>query len=301
MNIILPTPPTSTPSRICSLLPSATEIIAQLGLAHRLVGVSAECRWPAEVIGKPVVSSARIDPAALSSLEIDELVRDSIGDGGSLYAVDSALVDRVAPDLIVTQDLCAVCAVSSENLSTACPLDTEILSLDPRTLGDVSDSVLTLARRLDVEDRGLEIVKEMWSKIRAVERAVADTERPLVFLAEWIDPPYCGGHWIPEMIELAGGTCLLGTAGEPSYRVSWQDVLEKNPDLIVIAPCGFHTEEAAARAAELQLPCRAVAVDADSFYSRPAPRLADGVCQLGHLMHPDTVPDVGWPTIELKQ
>jgi iron complex transport system substrate-binding protein len=283
------------------LLPSATEIIAQLGLAHRLVGVSAECRWPAEVIGKPVVSSAQIDPAALSSLEIDELVRDSIGDGGSLYTVDSALVDRLAPDLIVTQDLCAVCAVSSEDLSTACPLDTEILSLDPRTLGDVSDSVLTLARCLDVENRGLEIVKEMWSKIRAVERAVADTERPLVFLAEWIDPPYCGGHWIPEMIELAGGTCLLGTAGEPSYRVSWQDALEKNPDLIVIAPCGFHTEEAAARAAELKLPCRAVAVDADSFYSRPAPRLADGVCQLGHLMHPDAVPDVGWPMIELKQ
>jgi iron complex transport system substrate-binding protein len=300
MDVIQPDPSTSVPSRICSLLPSATEIVAQLGLADRLVGVSAECRWPAEVVGKPVVSSARIDPAALSSIEIDELVRDSIGEGGSLYAVDSELVDRLSPDLIVTQDLCAVCAVSSEDISTACPLDTEILSLDPRTLGGVSDSVLALARRLDVEDRGLEIVEEMWGKIRAVERAVAGAGRPLVFFAEWIEPPYCGGHWIPEMIELAGGTCLLGSAGEPSYRVNWRDVLEREPDLIVVAPCGFHAEEAAARAAGLQLPCRTVAVDADSFYSRPAPRLADGVCQLGRLMHPDAIPDAGWPAIELR-
>ncbi|MGA9874291.1 MAG: ABC transporter substrate-binding protein [Solirubrobacteraceae bacterium] len=290
----------SVPSRICSLLPSATEIIAQLGLKDRLVGVSAECRWPAEVIGKPVVSSARIDPATLSSVEIDELVRDSVGAGGSLYAVDAELVDRLAPDLIVTQDLCAVCAVSSEDLSTACPLDTEILSLDPRTLGDVSDSVLALARRLDVEDRGFEVVEEMWGKIAAAERAVADAGRPRVFFAEWIEPPYCGGHWIPEMIERAGGTCVMGCAGEPSHRVSWREVLERDPDLVVISPCGFHAEEAATRAAELQLPCRVVAVDADSLYSRPAPRLADGLCQLAHLMHPETVPDEGWPAIELK-
>jgi iron complex transport system substrate-binding protein len=241
-----------------------------------------------------------MDPAALSNVEIDELVRDSVGAGGSLYAVDSELVDRLAPDLIVTQDLCAVCAVSSEDLSTACPLDTEILSLDPRTLQGVSDSVLALARRLDVEDRGLEIVEEMWGKIRAVERAVAGARRPLVFFAEWIEPPYCGGHWIPEMIERAGGTCLFGSVGEPSYRVSWRDVLELEPELVVIAPCGFHVEEAAARAGALRLPRRAVAVDADSLYSRPAPRLADGVCQLGHLLHPDAVPDAGWPAIELK-
>jgi iron complex transport system substrate-binding protein len=300
VSVIQPVSAAKAPSRICSLLPSATEIVAQLGLGDKLVGVSAECRWPVEVVGKPIVTSARIDPAALSNVEIDEFVRDSIGEGGSLYTVDAELIDRLAPDLIVTQDLCAVCAVSSEDLSTACPLDTEILSLDPRTLRGVSDSVLTLARRLGAEDRGLEIVEEMWGKIRAVERAVTGAERPLVFFAEWIEPPYCGGHWIPEMIELAGGTCLLGDAGEPSYRVSWRDALEREPNLIVIAPCGFHTEEAAARAADLQLPCRVVAVDADSFYSRPAPRLADGVCQLGHLMHPDAVPDRGWPAIELK-
>lgn len=289
----------SAPARICSLLPSATEIIAQLGLADRLVGVSAECRWPPEVIGKPVVSSARIEPDELSSVEIDELVRASVGEGGSLYAVNAELVERLAPDLIVTQDLCAVCAVSSEDLSTACPLDTEVVSLDPRTLEDVAASVLILARRLGVEDRGHAIVEEMWKQVRTVELAVAGATRPRMFLAEWIDPPYCGGHWIPEMIERAGGISALGRIGEPSQRVSWEDVLAQRPELVVLAPCGFHAEEAAARAAELRLPCRAVAVDADSFYSRPAPRLAEGVRQLGHLLHPGLVPNPGLPAIEL--
>jgi iron complex transport system substrate-binding protein len=160
--------------------------------------------------------------------------------------------------------------------------------------------VLRHARRLGVERRGDGVVGEMWEKIGTVERAVAGARRPRVFLAEWIDPPYRGGHWIPEMIELAGGTCLLGGAGEPSRRVSWREVLVEEPELIVIAPCGFHAQEAAARAVDLELPCRMVAVDADSFYSRPAPRLADGVRQLGHLLHPDLIPDPCLPAIELK-
>jgi iron complex transport system substrate-binding protein len=287
------------PRRICSLLPSATEIIADLGLADRLVGVSAECRWPELVIGKPVVSSAKVDTAALANAQIDELVREFTNDGGSLYAVDAELIDRLRPDLIVTQDLCAVCAVSSGDLSTACPLDAEILSLDPRTLKDVAGTVLTLARRLGVEDRGEAITGEMREKIEAVQLAVAGKERPRVFLAEWIDPPYCGGHWIPEMIELAGGTSVIGEASEPSRRVSWEEVLEQRPDLVVVAPCGFDAEQAATRAADLRLPCRTVAVDGDSSYSRPGPRLADGVRQLGHLLHPGVVADPGLPVIEL--
>lgn len=287
------------PQRICSLLPSATEIIADLGLADGLVGVSAECRWPEQVIGKPVVSSAKVDTATLTNVQIDDLVRDSTKNGGSLYAVDAELIDRLRPDLIVTQDLCAVCAVSSGDLATACPVNAEILSLDPRTLDDVAGTVLTLARRLGVEDRGRAIAEEMREKIAAVERAVAGRERPRVFLAEWIDPPYCGGHWIPQMIELAGGTSVIGEASEPSRRVSWEDVLEQRPDLVVIAPCGFDADQAAERAADLRLSCRTVAVDADSSYSRPGPRLADGVRQLGHLLHPDVVADPGLPVIEL--
>lgn len=264
-----------------------------------LVGVSDECRWPPTLIGKPVVSSARIDPVALSSAEIDERVRESTADGRSLYTVDADLIERLAPDLIVTQDLCAVCAVSSDDLSTACPLDTEIVSLDPRSLGDVAETVRTLARRLGVEERGEAIVGEMWEKVRAVEQAVAGRDRPRVFLAEWIDPPYCPGHWIPEMVERAGGIPVLGRIHEPSCAVSWEQVLAEAPGLVVIAPCGFDAQRAAERAASLDLPCRAVAVDADSYYARPAPRLADGVRQLGHLLHPDAVPDPGLPAIEL--
>jgi iron complex transport system substrate-binding protein len=287
--------------RVCSLLPSATEIIAELGLAENLVGVSAECRWPAQAIGKPIVSAARVDTAALKNEEIDRLVREMTAGEGSLYAVDAALIDRLAPDLIVTQDLCAVCAVSSADLSSACPVDAEVLSLDPRTFGEVAESVIVLARRLGVEDRGVEIAGEMWKKAREVERAVAGLARPKVFLAEWIDPPYCGGHWIPEMIEMAGGTPTIGRAGEPAFALSWSEAAATDPDLVVIAPCGFDAQEAAERASKtaVDLPCRVVAVDADSYYSRPAPRLADGVRQLGHLLHPQSVPDPGLPSVKL--
>lgn len=263
------------------------------------MGVSDECRWPQTLIGKPVVSSARIDPATLSSAEIDERVRESTADGRSLYAVDADLIDSLQPELIVTQDLCAVCAVSSGDLATACPLESEIVSLDPRNLGEVADTVRTLARVLDAQERGEAIVAEMWEKIGSVEQAVAGFERPRVFLAEWIDPPYCPGHWIPEMIERAGGVSVLGRLGEPSCAVSWEQVLAQAPDLVVVAPCGFGAQEAAERASGIDLPCRAVAVDADSYYARPAPRLADGVRQLGHLLHPDAVPDPGLPAIEL--
>jgi iron complex transport system substrate-binding protein len=289
----------SSSLRICSLLPSATEIIAELGLLENLVGVSAECRWPAEVIGKPIVSAARVNTAALDSEEIDRLVREMTVDGGSLYAVDAELIDRLAPDLIVTQDLCAVCAVSSADLSSACPVDAEVLSLDPRTFGEVAESVIALARRLGAEGRGVEIGGEMWKKAHGVERAVAGAARPRMFVAEWIDPPYCGGHWIPEMIEMAGGTPVLGRAGEPAYAISWSEAIAAGPDLVVVAPCGFDAEQAAERMLQsgLQLPCRTVVVDADSYYSRPAPRLADGVRQLGHLLHPDRLADPELPAI----
>ena len=280
-------------------MPSATEMIADLGLIDSLVGVSEECRWPPEVAGKPVVTAARLDPAALTSLEIDEAVRESVRDGRSLYSVDADLIAALAPDLIVTQDLCAVCAVSSGELATACPVGVEVLSLDPRTLRGVSDSVAILAARLGVPRRGKEIVADMWRAIEAAAASVRGLPRRRVFFAEWIDPPFCAGHWLPEMIELAGGSDVLGRAGEPSYPTTWDDVIACKPELVVIAPCGFGAEDAADRAADLQLPCPAVAVDGDSYYSRPAPRLADGVRQLAHLFHPGSAPDPGLPAIPL--
>src|ERR671935_2153539 len=208
----------SVPMRICSFLPSATEIIAELGFVDSLVGVSEECRWPPEVVGKPVVTAARIDPSRMSSLEIDEAVRASVRDGRSLYAVDAELIATLAPDLIVTQDLCAVCAVSSGELASACPVGVEVVALDPRTLDEVADSVLTLARRLGVAERGREVATRMLDEVEQAAASVRGSKRLRVFFAEWIDPPSCAGHWLPEMIELAGGDDVLGRPAGRSGR-----------------------------------------------------------------------------------
>jgi iron complex transport system substrate-binding protein len=285
--------------RICSLLPSATEMIAQLGLIDSLVGVSDECRWPSEVVGKPVVTAARIDPSTLSNLEIDQAVRDSLNAGASLYIVDAELLAALEPDLIVTQDLCAVCAVSSGQLVNACPAGTATLSLDPRTLAEVAESVRILARAVDRIDRGEQIVDKMWATIEAATDSVRGLAPRRVFFAEWIEPPFSAGHWLPEMIELAGGLDVLGTAGLPSRPTTWTAVAAAAPELIVVAPCGFDAEAAAARTEGIPFPCPAVAVDADSYYSRPAPRLAEGVAQLAHLLHPGSASDPGLPAIPL--
>ncbi|HEX4735705.1 MAG TPA: ABC transporter substrate-binding protein [Thermoleophilaceae bacterium] len=286
--------------RICSLLPSATEIVAELGLIDSLVGVSEECAWPPEVRSKPRVTAAKIESHSLSSAEIDRAVRDSIGDGQSLYTVDAELIDELRPDILITQDLCTVCAVSSGDLASACPVGAEIISLDPGTISEVADTVTLLGERFGAGEPAAAIVGEMWRKVDGVRAAVEGLPRPRVFVAEWTDPPFCAGHWVPEMVDAAGGVEVMGEPGKPSYSTTWDEALAGDPELVVIAPCGFLADEAAARAAGLNLPCRAVAVDADSYFSRPAPRLADGVLQLGHLLHPDAVPDPGLAAIELQ-
>ena len=286
--------------RICSLLPSASEIVAELGHADSLVGVSDECRWPAGIVGKPVVTAARIDTSALTSREIDSAVRASLEEGGSLYAVDAALMEELRPDLIVTQDLCAVCAVSSGDLATAFPLDVEVLSLDPRTLGGVAETFRVLARRLGTPDRGRALADEFDAKIGSVADAVHGLVRRRIFFAEWLEPPFCAGHWIPEMIALAGGADVLGRPGEPSHTTDWDAAFEHQPELVILAPCGFGAEEAVRRSEALSFPCPAIAVDGDGYYSCPGPRLADGVRQLGHILHPGAVEDPGLPAIELE-
>ena len=276
-------------TRVCSLLPSATEIVADLGLIDSLVAVSEECKWPAEVQSKPRVTAARIDSANLSSAEIDRIVRDSIGDGRPLYTVDADLIDELRPDILITQDLCTVCAVSSGDLATACPVGAEIISLDPGTLGEVAATVTLLGERLGAVERGRAIVEEMEEKIEAVRSAVSGRTRRRIFVAEWLDPPFTAGHWVPEMVEAAGGIDVLGVAGQPSTTTSWEQVLAADPELIVAAPCGFDEAEAGERAAHLDLPVPVIPVDADSFFSRPGPRLADGVELLAQILHPATL------------
>jgi iron complex transport system substrate-binding protein len=281
--------------RICSLLPSASEIIAALGHADSLVGVSDECRWPPELVGKPVVTSARIDAAALSSSEIDAAVRASLLDSGSLYAVDADLVEQLQPDLIVTQDLCTVCAVTGDDLTTALPLEVETLSLDPRTLSEVAETFRVLAVKLGTPERGDQLAHAFESAIREVAEATEGLEPRRVFFAEWLDPPFCAGHWIPEMIELAGGVDELGRPGRPSRTTSWEEALAQEPELVILAPCGFGAEEALRRSTGLSFRCPAVAVDGDGYYACPGPRLAMGVRQLGHLFHPQAVEDPRLP------
>jgi iron complex transport system substrate-binding protein len=285
--------------RICSLLPSATEIVAELGLVESLVGISEECDWPPEVLGLPVVTASRVDTTRLTSLEIDEAVREAVGDGRDLYTIDHDFLEALQPDLILTQNLCAVCAVSADNMNELCATDAEVVALDAHTLDEIEERILLLADLLGVPARGRTVVAEMEAKIAAVRARVADAPTRSVFVAEWLEPPYAAGHWIPEMVKIAGGRDVLGQAGAPSYPTSWEAVRNERPELVVVAPCGFDHERAAREATLPPLACRAVAVDSNAYYARPAPRLADGIAQLAFLIHPDLVGDPGLPYVEL--
>jgi iron complex transport system substrate-binding protein len=208
--------------RIVSFLPSATDVIAELGLLDSLVGISEDCNWPPEVASKPLVARTRIDVSQLNAAEIDRIVTDAGSESHSIYAVDAELMDELAPDLVITQDLCEVCAVSSGDLASACPLGTEVYSMNPRTLDEVIASVGELGERLGARERGLAVAETMREKIEEARAAVAGRERPRVFVAEWMDPPYGSGHWLPEMVEAAGGENLLSMPGEYSFATSWE-------------------------------------------------------------------------------
>src|SRR5262245_5577951 len=207
--------------RVVSLLPSATEIVAELGLHRFLVGRSEECDWPPSVAQLPVVSAARVDTRPLASRAVDDAVRAAVADGRSLYAVDEELLAVLEPDLVLTQDLCAVCAVASGDL---CLLDVPTLALDPRTLEEVAASVETVATALGAPDQGRERAARMRAELAEVRAATTGLPRVRVFLAEWVDPPYAPGHWLPELVELGGGDCVLGAAGAHSVRTTWDAV-----------------------------------------------------------------------------
>jgi iron complex transport system substrate-binding protein len=276
--------------RIVSLLPSATEIVAALGLADLLVGRSAECDFPEEVCALPVVTAARVDTSQMDERRIDEAVRTAVLEGRSLYAVDEGVLAALEPDLIITQDLCRVCAVSSDDVAELHAVDAEVIALDPRTIGDVEASIRLLADRLDVCrsgscERGVDLVGEMRRTIVSAMDAVAGRPQRPVFVAEWLDPPFASGHWVPEMVDLAGGRDVLGRAGQPSYPTTWEAVAAEAPELIVAAPCGFDRERAEADAGAMDLPAPHVAVDANAYFSRPSPRIAEGVRLLAEIMH----------------
>ncbi len=283
--------------RIASLVPSATESLFALGLGDSVVAVTHECDHPAEALSLPRLTRSVI-PEGLGPEEIDTMVREVTGRGDALYELDEPALASVAPDLIVTQALCAVCAVSYDDVRAVAerlPTRPEVISLDPKTLTEVLDDLARLAAATGVPERGQNLRAELRARLDRVSDAVRGAPRPRVVTLEWLAPPYAGGHWVPEMVELAGGRSVAGDPGRDSRTISWDKLAAARPDVAVVMPCGLYAEEAAEQAlthrAELESlgAERVFAVDAASSFSRPGPRLIEGVELLAHILHPDTV------------
>jgi iron complex transport system substrate-binding protein len=284
--------------RIASLVPSATEALFALGFGDEVVAVTHECDWPDAARELPQLTRSVI-PGDLPPAEIDAAVRELTGTGQAIYELDDAVLERLRPDLIVTQAVCAVCAVSYGDVCTVAEGlagEPDVLSLDPETLDDVLSDLSRLAETCGRPEQGVRLERELRGRIDRVRLAVADRPRPRVLALEWLDPPYIGGHWVPEMIAAGGGVDALGAAGARSRTATWDELRAARPDVAVAMPCGLYADEAAAQAQAFALELgslgasRAIAVDAASSFSRPGPRLADGVELLGHLLHPDAVP-----------
>ena len=278
--------------RIVSLLPATTEILFALGAGDDVVGVTFECDHPPEARRRRVVSTSAM-PEGLTPREIDDFVTAAVGRGEDLYHLDEGALAGLDADLVVTQDLCAVCAVDVSVVDEALAhlgCTAEVLTVDPHTLEEVLDSVLLLGRATGHEAAATTLVAGLRERVEAVVRRVADRPRPRVMLLEWTDPPFAPGHWIPEMLALAGGTPLLGRAGEKSRRTTWEDVRAARPDVVVVAPCGYDLPGSRALADDLVglgvLPDVPVhAVDANASWARPGPRLLDGIEELALLLH----------------
>ncbi len=275
--------------RIVSLLPSATEILCALGAGADLVGVTDECNYPERVVGLPKVSRAAL-PTNLSSTEIDEWVSRARHEGQDLYHLDADLIADLDPDLIVTQALCDVCAPASSRVA-AIAGEATVLTLDPHTLHDVIGTFTTLGAACHREAAAADLAGKFRRRLAASWRAGLGYQPPRVALLEWTDPPFAPGHWIPEMVELAGGNNVLGQAGERSVRTAWSEVRAAAPDLVICAPCGFDLDNAAALAADLpDLGVPVWAVDADASFARPGPRLIEGIEALVSIINPHRTP-----------
>ncbi len=285
--------------RIVSLVPSATETLFALGLGADVIAVTHECDYPAAVRELPKITRDVL-PAGLSAGQIDAAVKERTLAGESIYELDADLLRDLRPDLIVTQELCAVCAVSHDEVrAVAEEIDTHprVLSLDPHTVGEVLGDVRTLAQATDRKDEAVELVRSVSARIDRVRLAVRGARRPRVAALEWLDPPFAAGHWTPQLIDYAGGEDVLGFTGEKSEERTWQEVAASQPDIVIVMPCGFdagiahreaemHRDELAAVGAG-----EVVAVDAAAYFSRPGPRIIDGLELLAHIIHPELFPE----------
>jgi iron complex transport system substrate-binding protein len=284
--------------KICSLLPSGTEILFALGLGDQVAGVSHECDFPPEARSKPVLIKSRITHTE-NAAAIDRQVREFLERGESLYSVDFELLRAIEPDLIVTQDLCHVCAATPDDLGAALAhleRQPRVVTLNPHSLADVSVDIRAVGEATERVEQANALVVEFERGIANVERSVAGLDRPRVLCLEWLDPPYVAGHWVPEMVERAGGVDVLGHQGKPSFRVDWETVLAARPEVIVIMPCGYSLANAEAEFRNLPQPLgwkdlpavrdgRVYVVEASGYFSRPGPRLAAGMGVLAGAIH----------------
>ncbi|MBA2308490.1 MAG: cobalamin-binding protein [Pseudonocardiales bacterium] len=292
----------ATPPRIVSLLPSATEIVCALGLVDQLVGVTHECDHPAEVVGKPVLTASRISHETMTSAEIDHAVRSQLDGHGSIYDLDEPLLRGLAPDLILTQELCDVCAVSYRTVEQAArrvETDTTVVSLEPNTIADVLANIRTVGELTGTAAAADAFVAQLHARLDALGTAAAKiTDRPRTLVLEWLEPPFAPGHWVPEQVALAGGDPSFGSAGAASRTTTAEEIAGYAPEVIVLAPCGFYAADTLRALPQAQLPAgwdelpavragNVWAVDATSYFSRPGPRLVDGVEILARILHPE--------------
>jgi iron complex transport system substrate-binding protein len=295
--------------RIVSLVPSATEMLFALGLGDEVIAVTHECDHPLEALALPRATRDVLDPS-LPPADIDAAVRERTLEGKAIYELDEEMLGELEPDLIVTQALCSVCAVSYEEVEKVAERiesQPQVIALDPHTIGEMLGDVRTICQATDRKDRGADFVRAAAGRIDAVRISVRRvTERPRVAALEWLDPIYVAGHWTPQIIEYAGGLDVLGMPGEPSETRSWEEVAAMRPEVVVVMPCGYDAERAAEEARAFAEPLKrlgareVVAVDAAAYFSRPGPRLVDGLELMASILHPDRFEDAPGEAIRVE-
>lgn len=294
--------------KIVSLVPHATELLFALGLGDRVVAVTHECDYPLDALALPQITRDAL-PAGLSAAEIDAAVRERTQRGEAIYELDADRLRDLEPDLIVTQELCPVCAVSYDDVckvASSIATQPKVVALDPHTLGESFGDVRTIAQLTDTREAALDLIARQRARVDAVRLAVRRAERVPTVALEWFDPIFIAGHWTPQIVELAGGVDVLGFAGERSEQSTWEIVAAARPEVVVCMPCGYDAPRAAEEARKHLDALRTlgarriVAVDASAYFSRPGPRLVDGVELLAHILHPDLVPQAPGEVIEIE-
>jgi iron complex transport system substrate-binding protein len=292
--------------RIVSLLPAATEIVAALGLMDQVVGVSHECDFPKQANERPRVTHCPVHDANMGSRQVDEWVRGVLHDNGTIYTIDEPLLRKLQPDVILTQKLCDVCAVgygTVAKLAQTFPGPPRLVNLEPRSLADIFGDIRKVAQTCDVLERAEKLIEDLSERVENVrKRAATIPDRPHCFLMEWVDPPFCSGHWGPELVEIAGGRDSLGRKHQPSAQIEWQQVLDARPEIIVLALCGYDIDRARHDSELLRrfpgfgsIPAadrgQVYVVNASAYFARPGPRIVDSLEILAGILYPTEFPE----------